>query len=439
VFTRVSADECGCFSGEPVVSGCVAMNKIRVLHFADIHMGVENYTRVDPATGLSQCLLDFQRSFDEVVDFALGNEIDLVVFSGDAYKSREPSQTHQREFARRIARLASAGIPVFLLVGNHDLPNAVGRATALEIFDTLAVQNVVVANQPGIHLIRTRRGPVQVAALPWVRRSSLLSREDTRQLKVEELRRKLEETLGAIIRDLAERLDPDVPAVLSAHLSVADATLSSERTMVLGQDPVLPLASVADAAFDYVALGHIHKCQVLCQEPLVAYSGSLQRIDFGEEEDAKGFYVVEIDPGGSRGARATLDFCPVNARRFLTIKASVAADDLNPTATVLEAIARRSSEIAGAIVKVQVAIPEHIDGLVQEADIYDALSGAQYVCVNKDVEREGRTRTSGWAVEEMGPIEALRLYLGSRNASAERTRTLLEYAERLIRETTAEG
>ena len=117
---------------------------IRVLHTADIHIGVENYSRTDPTTGLPTRLLDFLNVLDEAVDFALANDIDLFIVAGDAYKSRDPSQTHQRELAKRIIRLTENNVSVFLLVGNHDLPNAVGRATSLEIFPTLAVPKTMI-------------------------------------------------------------------------------------------------------------------------------------------------------------------------------------------------------------------------------------------------------------------------------------------------------
>ena len=93
---------------------------MKILHFADLHLGVESYGRIDPATGLSSRLLDFLSALDQVVDYALENKVDLVLFCGDAYKSREPTQTQQREFAQRINRLSTNGIPIFLLVGNHD-------------------------------------------------------------------------------------------------------------------------------------------------------------------------------------------------------------------------------------------------------------------------------------------------------------------------------
>ena len=408
---------------------------MRIIHFADLHMGVENYSRIDPATGVSNCLVDFQRSFDEVVEFSLENEMDLVVFCGDAYKSRDPSQTHQREFARRVGRLAAGGIPVFLLVGNHDLPNAIGRATAIEIFDTLAIENVVVANQPGVYPVKTKKGIIQIAALPWLRRNSLLTREDTRRLNLEELKHRLEETLTHFIEDNVRKLDPDLPAILAAHVSVANATHGSEKAMILGQDPILPLASVAKAAFDYVALGHMHKSQILSHDPPVVYSGSLQRIDFSDEGNDKGFYVVEIASQRKQGERATFEFHPSRARRFLTIESAVNANDPNPTATVLRDIARRSRDIAGAIVRVQIVIPEHVEGLLQEPEIQAALREAQYVSITKEVVRERRTRLSGWSAEEMSPAEALKVYLTLKKTPPENARTLLEYGERLIQET----
>jgi exonuclease SbcD len=408
---------------------------MRIIHFADLHMGVENYSRIDPATGVSNCLVDFQRSFDEVVEFSLETEADLVVFCGDAYKSRDPSQTHQREFARRVGRLAAGGIPVFLLVGNHDLPNAIGRATAIEIFDTLAIENVIVANQPGVYPVKTKKGVIQIAALPWLRRNSLLTREDTRRLNLEELRLRLGETLTTIIEDNVRKLDPDLPAILAAHVSVANATHGSEKAMILGQDPVLPLASVAKAAFDYVALGHMHKSQILSHDPPVVYSGSLQRIDFSDEGNDKGFYVVEIDPQKKRGERATFEFHHSRARRFLTIETAVTVSDPNPTTTVLRDVARRSQDIAGAIVRVQIVIPEHVEGLLQESEIQVALREAQYVSITKEVVRERRTRLNGWSAEEMSPSEALKVYLALKKTPLENARTLLEYGERLIQET----
>ncbi len=402
---------------------------IKILHFADLHLGVESYGRIDPETGLSSRLGDFLSVLDEVVEYALGEKIDLVLFCGDAYKTRDPSQTHQREFARRIGRLASNGIPVFLLVGNHDLPNAIGRATSVDIFDTLAVKNIFVANHPGTHRINTKNGLLQIVALPWVRRSALLSREETKNLSIDEINRKLEDTLAEQLAGEVSSLDPDFPAIMAAHLSASGARIGSERTMMAGREHILPQSVVANPAFDYIALGHIHKSQVLCHNPPVVYSGSLERVDFAEEDEEKGFYIVEIERG-----RASFEFRPVKARPFLTIRVDIATNDTDPTTTVLRAISRRQPGVRDAIVRVQISISEAQEELVRESEIRRALAEAHFVAaITKEVERRPRTRLGERGAEGLSAIEALRLYLSSRKTPADRAKIIMEYGERIIK------
>ena len=162
---------------------------MRILHLADVHIGVENYGRVDPDTGLSTRLMDFLHTFDQAVDFAIDNRVDLFLFCGDAYKNRDPSQTHQREFARRVARLSAEGISTFLLIGNHDTPHVFGKATSLEIFKTLEVPNVTIGSGLRTYRVETRSGPLQVLAVPWIRRSVLLATDETRGLNPDEVER----------------------------------------------------------------------------------------------------------------------------------------------------------------------------------------------------------------------------------------------------------
>src|SRR3989338_10805859 len=107
---------------------------MNLLHFSDIHIGMENYAKLDPQTGLSTRLLDFFKTFDFIVDLAIKESVDAVVFAGDAYKTRDPNPTQQRGFGERIKRLAKSGIPVVLVIGNHDTPNADGKANTLDIY-----------------------------------------------------------------------------------------------------------------------------------------------------------------------------------------------------------------------------------------------------------------------------------------------------------------
>ena len=82
---------------------------IRVLHFADLHVGMENYGKTDPGTGISSRVMDFLRRLNDICEYAEQNEADLIIFAGDAFKSSSPNPTLQREFARWLRRRAEIG------------------------------------------------------------------------------------------------------------------------------------------------------------------------------------------------------------------------------------------------------------------------------------------------------------------------------------------
>ena len=406
---------------------------MRILHFSDLHIGVENYGRHDLETGLSTRLGDFLRALDEVVETALSERVDLVLLAGDAYKGRDPSQTQQREFAKRLAKLSNAGIPSFLLVGNHDLPAAASRATAVEIFPTLDVPNVHVGSGLEVYRVPTPSGPLQVLAVPWPRRSALLGREESRGLSIDQVREELERRMTDGIEARAQQLDPQTPAILAAHVTVNSATVGTERSMMLGSDHVLQLSALDRPELEYVALGHIHKHQVLRDgPPMIVYSGSLQRVDFTEEDDEKGFCVVELDPAAPQGQRMTdFRFQKVNARPFVTIDVSIEPQEAEPAAAVLRAIARK--EISDAVVRVRITLPPELAPRLREAEIREALAPAHFVAsISRETTETRRTRLSPDTGDGLQPIQALGLYLESRDVDDERKELLLARAQELI-------
>ena len=407
---------------------------MRILHFADVHIGVENYSKLDPETGLSTRLGDFLETFDQLVDYAIESKIDLALFCGDAYKSRDPSQTHQREFAKRVVRLSNAGIPTFLLVGNHDTPTTLGRATSLDIYRTLDVPLVTIGDAPKTYTIDTPSGPIQIIAVPWVRRSQFLARDESRRLTPDQINENIQESLTRIIQNNVQALDPGLPAVLAGHVTVSQATTSSEQSMMLGRDHVLLKSAVTLPQLDYVALGHIHKHQILGTLPHVVYAGSQQRIDFGEENDDKGYCVIDLDPDAPQGTRMTrFEFRQVDPRRFLTIDVKLDADDEDPTATVVSAIQRHY--IDDAIVRLRISLPVTQEAHLSDGDIQEALRPAHFVAsVSHEITERPRTRLAGAYGRGLSPRQALKRYLDSRQTAPDRAEALQQRAEELFAE-----
>jgi exonuclease SbcD len=405
---------------------------IRVLHFADVHIGIETYGQTDPHTGLSSRVRDFFDRLYEMRDYAAANEVDLAIFAGDAFKTRNPSPTYQREFARFVRDLAAL-CPVVLLVGNHDLPASASKAASIEIYDTLDVPNVIVGVDYALHRIETRRGPVQVATAPYPVRGRLLAERKTRGLAIDALDELLQETIEVQLTELAAQADADpAPRILTGHFSVAGALFGSERAVMLGRDVSVRQEVLVDPAengvpvWDYVALGHIHRHQVLHDAPPVVYSGSLERIDFGEEGDQKGFCWAEITRG-----KTDWRFVPVAARPFITLRAD-ARESRDPTADVLAAA--RGMDVTAAVVRVAVQLSEANAHLIRDRDIRRALhdAGADHVAaLQKEVDRPVRARL-GSSPERLTPRELLARYFTARDMAPDRIDTLLDAADSLI-------
>ena len=406
---------------------------MRLLHFADLHLGIENYGRTDPATGLSSRLGDFLRRFDEVIETAIGERVDAVIFAGDAFKTRDPNPTVQRAFAERIRRLSRAAIPTVLLIGNHDLPGVLSRATSVDIYDALGVEYVRVCRRIESFALDTAAGPLQVVTLPWITRGALLTREEYRADSADELDNRLKARIVEALQGEVAALDPDLPAILVGHLSLGGATYGSEQSIMLGQDLVLNRGDLQPDAFDYVALGHIHKHQqVGPATPPVVYSGSLERVDFGEEREEKGFVIVEIAPG-PRGERATTwRFRRVAARPFVTLRLTATGDD--PLEEVRAAIAARPG-LEGAVVRAIITLTHDNADRLRLGDVRRLLgeTGAAFLgAITTDVERPSRVRLPLAAGEEADPLQMLRRWLETQPFTPERQALLLRYAEALV-------
>ena len=403
---------------------------MKLLHIADIHLGMENYGRIDPSTGLHTRLKDFIKCFSYAVNIALEEKVDLVIFTGDAYKNSNPNPTHQREFARQIYRLSEAQIPVIMINGNHDNPVSFGRATSLDIFDILNISGVRVVTEPEILNIETKAGPVQVFGLPWPTRNLFLTKEEYKDFTDEEITKEIQKRANEKIREFARMVKPGAPAIFAAHLAAAEATYSgSERSAIIGRDPVFRTQVLAQKEFNYVALGHIHKFQDLNlnHHPPVVYPGSIERINFGEEKEDKGVCMVNIEEGNT-----SYEFIPLPARKFITIDVIISQEQ-DPTNTLVGEIEK--VDLSEAVVRVFYTLPAEREDLLDFKRISFALEKAFLVTVIarkfKPLERRKRVEEM---TENLGMLEAMDKYIQNNSDLVPLTEELKTYAQELEKE-----
>ena len=379
---------------------------MRLLHFADAHIDMANYGRHDPETGLPLRVLDFLKSLDTIVDAAIDEKVDMVIFAGDAYKDRSPAPTFQREWGKRIIKLSQAKIPTLLLVGNHDLSPAAGRAHAIQEFDTLQVPYVKVLQKPEfLSPNELWDVPVQIIAMPWISRSGLMASMESSAADVKELFSNIESRISELVETWIEEADKSLPLILTAHASVEGATFGGERLVMLGSDLVLPTGLVKDTRLDYVAMGHIHKPQDVNEghHPPVIYPGSIERVDFGEAKDDKFFVVAEVTRGATK-----VDWKKIQGTRPFIERRAVIGSSENVTGFLKSQLPK---DMSGAVVKLVVEYPRDLDTLIDEPALRKFAEDAFEFHLVKRPQIESRVRIpEGQVVSSMSPLDLLGQY-----------------------------
>jgi exonuclease SbcD len=403
---------------------------MKLLHFADAHIDMANYGRHDPETGLPLRVLDFLRSLDIIVNAAIEEKVDMVIFAGDAYKDRSPAPTFQREWGKRIIRLSRAKIPTLLLVGNHDLSPATGRAHAIQEFDTLEVPYVRVLQKPDFlkpeHLWDL---PVQVIAMPWVSRSGLMASIEVSGTDPREVFSKIESRISELVEDWINEADRNLPLIFTAHASVEGAMFGAERMVMLGSDLVLPTSLVKDTRLDYVALGHIHKPQNLNEgyHPPVIYPGSIERVDFGEAMDDKFYVIADVACGETKVEWRKID----GTRPFIERRTTLQSSE-----NVTEFLCFNMPDpkhMAGAIVKLTVEYPRELDVFIDETALRKYAESCFEFHLVKKPKVEARVRIpQGQAISSLSPLDLLTQYFDS--AKVNEPEELHELAKQIIYE-----
>jgi exonuclease SbcD len=399
---------------------------IKMLHLSDIHLGSGfSHGRVNPETGLNTRFEDFVATLERCIDRALAESVDLVLFGGDAFPDATPAPYIQQAFASQFRRLVDAGIPTVLLVGNHDQHSQGAGGASLCIYRTLGVPSVFVGDRLETHRITTAQGDIQVITLPWLTRTTLMTRTDTESLSMAEVGELLLDRLRVALEGEIRQLDPTIPTVLLGHLMVDTAMVGAERLLAIGKGFTVPLTFLARDCFDYVALGHVHKHQILCDRPPVVYPGSIERVDFSEETEAKGFVLVEVERGYSR-----FEFCPLPVRPFRTLEVDLACAE-DPQSAVLAAL--EAAGIEAAVMRLIYRLRSDQLDAIDEAALHQALSTAHsYTMQTEFVTQPGRSRLPELRDGILDPLSALAAYLNHRQDLQELQPALLATAQTLL-------
>jgi exonuclease SbcD len=334
---------------------------MKIIHFSDTHIGIESQGLIDPETKLNIRTLDVLDGIDAMIDMAIEENVDVVLFTGDAFHRSNPPQNYVNEFGKRMSRLRKH-CPVVLLVGNHDMPGG-DRSSTLEIYKTLEVEDIIVGKYCEYYEIETKSGEyLQVVTIPYPNRSWLDVKDSIRNKT--EIGESLKDETRKRILELSKQVNSEMPAILMGHFTAEGSNFGAERSMVVSNlDASVSLDELTLPIWDYVALGHIHKHQNITEGmeglPPVVYSGSMDRVDFGEEHEPKGFVLLEIN-SIDHAKQVHWEFVDALARPFQTLE--YRAVDKNSTQKIIDKINLRD-DLEGAIVRVIITPKDELSRL----------------------------------------------------------------------------
>jgi len=262
---------------------------MKFFHIADLHIGFPLKSGEDN--------FDYGKVLQFIKEKGEEFGVDLVVIAGDIFHRRDPDPYLQTLFAQFVSSVITDGIEVLIVTGNHDGALFRERSIHFDVYRMLHFPHIYISKRPEVFKIKG----VNFITLPYPFKQNILSKEEYREKSEEEVLNILNSRLMSIIDKLLLEVG-DGRNVLVGHIPISEGIIGSEQYINFARDPTLSLEELDRKDLDYFALGHLHKRQVHKSKKyghLFVYPGSLDRIDFGEEGDEKGFYVVEISHDGS--------------------------------------------------------------------------------------------------------------------------------------------
>lgn len=402
---------------------------INIIHVSDIHFGSgESHGRTNPETGLNVRFEDFVAALARCVDYAIAENCHLFLFSGDAYKNASPEPIYQKMFARELKRLSNHGIKTVLVVGNHDQLLRSTQSHAMSVFQSLEVPGMLTVDRPISIKLDTEGGPLQLIGLPHITRHQLLTLDKYKDASAQEIDKLLGEHIRALLRGFYLELDPTIPTVVTAHMSTDTALAGIEEELLVGYTLTFPTEMFVNDRIDYVALGHIHKYQVLRQaDPAIVYAGSLERVDFGEEKEDKGFVHVKLARGNT-----TFQFHSINPRPFITVDVDLTKDSEPSLYTEKIIAAIHKKALPQAVMRVRYKVDQEHLCAVDEDRLRLAASQALSLKLQAEIVSASRRARIPQLTEAavLSPLTAIETYLDE--VAPERKERLMKRAKDLI-------
>ena len=348
---------------------------MKIITFADAHIGISTYSTIDPKTNLNTRVLDSLNGIDQIINYAEENNIKYILFAGDMFKNALPSPTLVREINKRIKASAEKGIKWIIQDGNHDVSPLETAKSALDPLSTLKVENVEHTRFEKTYMIDNN---IRVLVLPTY----------TTQEEVE---------------NILSKYNDNIKTIVMGHFTSLNAKLND--WLIASNEDAIDIKIFQKPNILAVVLGHLHKHQILNTNPLSYYCSSTIRTDFNEEHDKKGFVVLDID----NNYNVSYIFKEIKTQEFLSVKMDLVGED-DAQANVMAYLNHIKKDLTDKVVRVQLTLDK--ENNIDDNEILEFLknNNVSYIAnISKIFDREQLIRNKD-INEQITEEEALREY-----------------------------
>ncbi len=268
---------------------------MKIIHTADWHIGKKLYK-----ADLSE---DHRLFFDWLKELIRTEQVEVLLISGDIFDLANPSQSDRRLYFKLLSDLILEGTKVIITGGNHDSIGMLnGPKELLEATNIYVVGGAPDNQEDVIIELKDDSNVLQaiVLAIPYLRdrdlRRSIAGEVESD--RVAAVRLGIRNYYAQLAEICKGRYNGSVPVIAMGHLYTHGASTSdSEREIQIGNEAGVSIADFPDS-FDYLALGHIHRPQVIAKQEHIRYSGSPIALSFSEAKDQKSLVILEVTSSG---------------------------------------------------------------------------------------------------------------------------------------------
>ncbi|MEY0232704.1 exonuclease subunit SbcD [Providencia manganoxydans] len=264
---------------------------MRIIHTSDWHLGQYFFTKSRAA--------EHQYFLTWLIEQVKQYQVDAVIVAGDIFDTGSPPSYARELYNQFVVSLQQTGCQLVILSGNHDSVSVLNETSSLLAY--LNTDVVTSGSQPHVITLKNAQGEpgALLCAIPFLRpRDIQLSvagqSSEQKQLSLQNAISEYYQCSYQLAQQQREALGLEIPIIATGHLTVVGAEVSdSVRDIYIGTLDAFPSGAFPSA--DYIALGHIHRPQVIGGKPHIRYCGSPIALSFDEAEQQKSVCLVEFD------------------------------------------------------------------------------------------------------------------------------------------------